>query len=344
MAFHIHKDVSWNAGPSTPAKYAFALDVDVDVVDFTNQVATISVIGTATVTDHPNNSRNSFAASDFAVLVPGNVDTTAHPFVYGTYYYQQALPFLPDPQNGDAAKMLVQFRGDTWRNDPVSSLNKVSLWLQGSGLVVDKMSQESSNQFAINMTFNIPIHSTGDTPILIWDSSGCGSSTDYSWQNRQVWASWFDLEWTATLHFDANGGSNAPADATTEGSGQQLSVTIPVGEPTWENYRFEGWDTNPSATTATYHAGDSITLDRDNPTLILYAVWRKYYRPGKIKTATGWENIDRDDGGDGQKTATTWQEMRTIDAPTATNDAPYIYHDSSWYNQRGGSYPPSALI
>lgn len=335
MAFHIHKDVSWQAGPSTPAKYAFALDVDVDVVDFTNQVATISVIGTATVTDHPNNSRNSFAASDFAVLVPGNVDTTAHPFVYGTYYYQQALPFLPDPQNGDAAKMLVQFRGDTWRNDPVSSLNKVSLWLQGSGLVVDKMSQESSNQFAINMTFNIPIHSTGDTPILIWDSSGCGSSTDYSWQDRQVWASWFDLEWTATLHFNANGGSNAPADATTRGAGDTLVVTIPNGAPTRTNYRFEGWGTSASDVDPTYHAGDTITVSRDDPTVTLYAVWRKYYHPGKIWNGSDWLSHDREPGGDARvKGASAWVDMRTIDAPTGQNDPPSIYHDNDWYNMR----------
>ena len=334
MAFHIHKEVSWQAGVGTPDKYSFILDADVDVVSFVNQIATISVDGTVTIADHPYNSRNSFAASDFAVLVPGNVDTTAHPFVYGTYYYQQALPFLPDPQNGDAAKMLIQFRGDTWRNDPINNLNRASLWIQGMGLVENQLAQEVSHQFAVHLTFTIPVSTTGNTPILIWDSSGCNNSTDYSWMDREVWASWFDLEWTATLHFNANGGTNAPADATTTGAGDTLAITIPNGEPTRTNYRFEGWDFSPSATTATYHAGDIITIQKNDPTKTLYAVWKKYYHPGKIWSGSDWLSHDREPGGDARvKGDNSWLDMRTIDGPTGQGNPPSIYHDD-WYNMR----------
>lgn len=233
MAFHISQTVAWQAGEGTPVKYSFTLDADVNVVSFVNQIATISIVGTAGVTNHPYNSQNSFAASDFAVLVPGNVDTTAHPFVYGTRYYEQSLPFLPDPQNGDAAKMLVQFRGDTWRSDPSNNRNKSSLWINGSGLVMDKFDQEGSNQFTINQTFSLPIATSGNTDILIWDSSGCNNATDYSWMNRRVWASWFDLDYRPGAIKDTNWKSHNRSGGTCHVfNGSSYTEMRTVGAPT----------------------------------------------------------------------------------------------------------------
>lgn len=202
MSFRVNQTAVWRAGPGTPEKYIFSIDANLSVVSFVNQVATLSLVGTVTVTNHPTNSQNSWAASDFAILVPGNVDISSHPFVYGTSYYQQGLPFLPDPQNGDAAKMLIEFRGDTWRSDPVNSNNRVSLWVQSAGNVLSQYDQDGSRQFGINLTFSMPINTSGDTVILAWDSSGANSSTDYSWLNRQVWASWFDLDYRPHAVFD----------------------------------------------------------------------------------------------------------------------------------------------
>lgn len=195
MAFRVNKTVEWRAGADTPIKYSFALDADLSVVSFINQVATLSLVGTVTIVNHPTNSQNSWAASDFAVLVPGEVDISAHPFVHGTSYYEQAIPFLPDPQNGDAAKMLTQFRGDTWRNDPNNSNNKSSLWIQGSGNVLNQYDQDGTRTFSINLTFTVPIAASGDTVVLAWDSSGADDSTTYDWMDRQIWASWFDLDY-----------------------------------------------------------------------------------------------------------------------------------------------------
>lgn len=196
MAFHVSKYVQWQGGSGTPVKYSFSLDANVNVVSFINQIATISVIGTVSISNYPYNSRNSWAASDFAVLVPGNVNVSGvHPFAPGTYYYQYGLPFLPDPQNGDASKMLAQFRGDTWRNDPNNNANRSSLWTKNGGLVLDSYDAEGSRSFSLNATFSIPINVSGNTTILAWDSSGADSSTEYSWMDRQVWASWFDLDY-----------------------------------------------------------------------------------------------------------------------------------------------------
>lgn len=342
MAFHINNYVEWKAGASTPTKYSFALDADVEVTNFENHIATISVVGTATVVDHPTNSQNSFAASDFAILVPGNIDISAHPFLHGTSYYQAALPFLPDPQNGDKSKMLIQFRGDTWRSDPTNNRNKVSLWMQNYGLVVDKFDQESSNQFNISFTFDIPIATTGNTTILAWDSSGCDNSTTYDWLNRRVWASWFDLTWEATVSYSANGGSGAPGTQsdTVIGTQQSTTFTIPNTTPTWGLYEFLGWSTTQYSDSRTeadveYRPGDTITIQQVSPSVTLYAVWRMDYRPGAVYDNTYWQSHNRVGGTCHVLSNTTgpvYTEMRTIGAPTAMGNPPSVYHNGKYYN------------
>lgn len=144
-----------------------------------------------------------------------------------------------------------------------------------------------------------------------------------------------DVSWEARLKYDANGGTGAPADQTYNESGSSHTFTIPDTVPTRTNFRFEGWSTNSSATTASYHGGDSFTINKSNPTQTLYAVWRKYYHPGKVWNGSDWLSHDREPGGDARvKSASSWKDMRTIDAPTGKNDPPSIYHDNDWYNMR----------
>ena len=195
MAFHVGRYVSWQAGPGTPVKYTFSFDADLMVEDVIDDTAVININGTVSFTNHPTNSRNSWAASDFAVLTPGNIDVSTHPFVQGTSYYQQPIPFLPDPQNTDQSKILVQFRGDTWVSDPVDNNNRSSLYILIQGLVANQEDQEITRTFPINISYEIPVPSSGDTPVLAWITSGADNSTTYGWMNRQVWATWFDLDY-----------------------------------------------------------------------------------------------------------------------------------------------------
>lgn len=195
MAFRVNKTVSWNAGGDTPNKYEFGIDAYLTVEDLINNVAVININGTVTVTNYPTNSRNSWKASDFAVLVPGDVDVDSHPFVYGTAYYQYAIPFLPDPQNGDVDKVILEFRGDTWASDPVNNNNRSSLWMQVQSLVLDQYDQEGTQTFPINYSYSVTVPQTGNAPVLMWESSGASSSGDYSWMDPEVWATWFDLDY-----------------------------------------------------------------------------------------------------------------------------------------------------
>lgn len=204
MSFRVNKTVSWRAGEGTPIKYTFEIDALLTVEDFIENVAVLNLNGTIRITNYPTNSRNSWAASDFAVLVPGDVDVHTHPFVYGNSYYEHIIPFLPDPQNIDVSKLLVQFRGDTWISDPINNNNRSSLWMDVQGLVLDQYDQSGTSTFSINISFEVPISTTGDTVLLAWESSGANSSTDYAWLNPDVWVTWFDLDYRPGATLDTN--------------------------------------------------------------------------------------------------------------------------------------------
>ena len=85
--------------------------------------------------------------------------------------------------------------------------------------------------------------------------------------------------WTAntyTVKYDANGGSDAPADQTkTYDVALTLSSTIPVRY----NFTFMGWGTSASATTVAYSAGDTYTA---NAGITLYAIWKLAYTKPRI--------------------------------------------------------------
>lgn len=204
MSFRVAKTVSWQAGEGTPIKYTFEIDALLRVESFLNNIAVLNLSGTVSVTNYPTNSRNSWAASDFAVLVPGDVDVHNHPFVYGNSYYEHTIPFLPDPQNIDVSKLILQFRGDTWISDPNNNNNRSSLWMDVQGLVLDQYDQSGTSTFSINLSFEVPISTTGDTVLLAWESSGADSSTDYSWMDPEVWATWFDLDYRPGAILDTN--------------------------------------------------------------------------------------------------------------------------------------------
>lgn len=72
-----------------------------------------------------------------------------------------------------------------------------------------------------------------------------------------------------TLTYDANGGSGAPSVAS-----NITSTTISSTKPTRSGYDFLGWSKSSSATSASYVAGNSISLSSN---ITLYAVWRKFY-------------------------------------------------------------------
>lgn len=142
-----------------------------------------------------------------------------------------------------------------------------------------------------------------------------------------------DVSWTATLNYNANGGTGAPSAQTHSQTGDSYTFTVKNTVPTRTNYRFEGWSTSSSATTPSYHGGDSFTISKGDPTRTLYAVWTEYYRPGASLDSV-WLSHNRSGGNTRVFGGSNWVEMRTINAPTGKGDTPSFYHDSAWYNQK----------
>lgn len=91
------------------------------------------------------------------------------------------------------------------------------------------------------------------------------SSTTY---RSSVSGSWTVPRPTYTIAYNANGGSGAPGSQTkTYGVTLVLSTTV----PTRSGYKFLGWATTSTATTAQYQPGANFTA---NATTTLYAVWQ----------------------------------------------------------------------
>ena len=151
-----------------------------------------------------------------------------------------------------------------------------------------------------------------------------------------------DVNWTATLNYDATGGSGAPAAQTRTVSASATSTSFTVSNtiPTKANHRFDGWIYGGTI----YHGGDTFTVQKSTPTVTLKAVWTEYYRPGATlysadeyhPTSPVWYSNHKTNGACHIRTETdTWQEMRTIDGSTnGQGDPPLIYRNDSLYNQK----------
>ena len=139
-----------------------------------------------------------------------------------------------------------------------------------------------------------------------------------------------EVSWTATLNYDANGGSGAPAAQTASESGTAHSFTVSSTIPTRSNYRFEGWSHGGN----TYHAGDTFTIQKSAPTQTLTAIWTEFYRPGERKVSGTWMSHNRSGGACERKVSGSWTEMRTIDGGVGTNDPPSRKQSGTWYNMR----------
>lgn len=89
-----------------------------------------------------------------------------------------------------------------------------------------------------------------------------------------------------SLSFDGNGEDAAGVpksqkEISTTGS---VTFTIPAA-PARPEYEFLGWAEKADAQTATYKAGDTVTLTRDAQNKTLYAIWKKIKRNSSITAA-----------------------------------------------------------
>ncbi len=128
-----------------------------------------------------------------------------------------------------------------------------------------------------------------------WNTKADGSGVSYTAGNTVyysssdplvLYAQWSDgshdyhIPEKHTVRFDANGGTNAPANQTKYwGSLLKLSSQKPVRP----GYKFAGWSTGKFSNTVSYTAGASYGTDAD---IKLYAVWSTCTSHSYVKTAS----------------------------------------------------------
>lgn len=105
--------------------------------------------------------------------------------------------------------------------------------------------------------------STATTPTYYPGSSYTANAS------TTLYAVWEKVPETYTIKYNANGGSGAPATQTKT---ENVSISLSSTKPTREGYKFLGWNTSSTATSATYQPGDAYS---NNASITLYAVWRK---------------------------------------------------------------------
>lgn len=193
MAFHIDQFREWRAGAGSAPKYSVRMELDCSLVSKTATEATFRIEGPITVINYPDNSRNSWPASDFAVLTIAGYDPIDYQFTKGASYYQAKLPALPNAPQSYLNALRVEFRGDTSRAD---GPNRVSLWTNelGGYLAYNSVATGGTFTFRTSQTFTLKLTGEKTQPVLIYTHSGANNSTDYSWLSHEVWATVFDID------------------------------------------------------------------------------------------------------------------------------------------------------
>lgn len=108
-----------------------------------------------------------------------------------------------------------------------------------------------------------------------WTYADYCSYTGGNSSNRTLtlYAQWeYAPQYSHTLAYNANGGTNAPSSSTVTNTSSTYSMTVSNSQPTRTGYTFAGWNTNSSGTGANYSAGNSVSVGA-NSTVTLYAKW-----------------------------------------------------------------------
>ncbi|MBQ9206200.1 MAG: InlB B-repeat-containing protein [Treponema sp.] len=109
-----------------------------------------------------------------------------------------------------------------------------------------------------------------------WNTLADGTGTSYTADTKSdisgdltLYAQWEPYK----IYYTMNGGASSSAFNESVSSATLGSNTITSTVPTakYSYYTFQGWATSSSATTATYHAGDTIPVTKD---VVLVAVWK----------------------------------------------------------------------
>ena len=251
--------------------------------------------------------------------------------------------FFLNPQNvGSVSKTLyisqgstVNYRVQGFSYDPTVTVTS------GSGISKSINSSHRvtfSGSISADCTMSVT-YGTYTWSITLKNVSSGSSSTSY----------------TCYLYYDANGGSGAPSTQSYTGtSTSSHSFTVSSTTPTKSGYTFLGWSTSSSATSASYTAGNSISVSY-NGSKTLYAVWQQNVTNYTVTIYKGnWDsfkmlNVDSSKVTSNSKTYTVaagttidvdWYG-KSSESGSGTNYTYTTTYDSSNYNMAASLYGSS---
>ena len=139
-------------------------------------------------------------------------------------------------------------------------------------------------------------------------------------------------QYTYTLHYDANGGSGAPADQVVTSTALYVQIPVSSTIPVRDGYTFKGW-ANTRTGRVVYNYGNSATIAQgaDN-TKTIYAIWEAHVHSWGEWTSNGngthtrtcstdSSHTETNDCSGGEPTCTEKAICENCHAPMATRSA-----------------------
>lgn len=162
-----------------------------------------------------------------------------------------------------------------------------------------------------------------------------GFEADANNQSRSDYRTWTigALAWTASLAYNANGGSGGPSTQSHGGipnATTSYSFTVSSGVPTRSGYRFEGWSTTSSGSVE-YQAGDTFTVQKSAPAKTLYAVWTRIYDYVLNYNANGGSGAPASDTYSTELTSHTFTVSSTIPTLASHSFNGWMYNGVTYH-------------
>ncbi len=156
----------------------------------------------------------------------------------------------------------------------------------GTGSIAAQTAEGTASNLEVAVSNGSGI-SRSDYSFAGWNTKADGTGTAYAASAKivinksaptvELYAQWKKVnKWTATIKFDANGGTGTMDDATTEVTDSgEVEITLKSNSYTYEGYRFKRWNTKSDGSGTKYDDKAKIKIKQGEPTVTLYAIWDK---------------------------------------------------------------------
>ena len=161
--------------------------------------------------------------------------------------------------DSDIKVYIEDFNGNTvLKPTKISELNSYKLF--------EKLHRHSRDNSEISTKYKLKVWLDSEVDVFSLENKQYKFKINVKTEQKEQ-----DSNQSYKLVYDLDGGTGSIADSTFK-VGDKVTITSVV--PTKEEYNFLGWSTKKNASSASYKAGDSVTLnDAYDGSVRMYAVW-----------------------------------------------------------------------